>query len=406
MNVTQKRFILIDPQLDHFFSIPIDSKLNNYHAKYSYLLSYDIWASLKVDLSYAFTSSIQQHQIDSWRSRNSLNKSARFYSLKEFTASPGICFAVSAKKLVNLYRNNYPAFQNILQLSESSVIIVFINHFMTISPYFVDAFKQIKRLALVCEKTPLSYSRYLKTAEVDLLQSSTIVELPYLPRQSLAEARLEHQRIEKCAIVGTSHPLDPSHPHVQRTGARSFSEIREILRRLHSQSKLDYTIFNYHGSIHSYKALAVINNNPLLKIFSRIRFIRVLVFKAAALVDSYLNQSYYNSFSMEKILSSHTMALCGEEDVLELPVIGFFEALMSGCIPLGSLHQYYESLGLHPNIHYIPYNGTYENARSVVKRILNDKSKIKKMQQNISDYSSKHFSPLSNILILSRKFFS
>lgn len=404
--MAQKEIVLIDPQVDHFFSIPINSKLNNYFAKYSYLLSYDDWDSLGIQLSYAFTSSIRECQIEVWRSRNQVNKSARFYGLKEFKASPYICFAVSAKQLISLYRNDHSAFKTILNLSEISNIIVFLNHFMTISPYFVDAFKQIKKLGLVCERNPLSYSRYLKKAEVDLLESSTIVELPYLPRQSLADSRIEHPRIQKCAIIGTSHPLDPSHPHVQRTGARSFSEIRETLRELHSQSKLDYTIFSYHGSIHSYKAVAAINRNPLLKILSRIRIIRGLVFRTASLVDSYLNRSYYNSFSMEQVLSSYTIALCGEEDVLELPVIGFFEALMSGCIPLGSLHEYYESLGLKPNIHYIPFNGTYENARLMAKEIIDDKNKINDIQKNISCYSPKHFLSVIYVRKLSQNFFS
>ena len=42
-----------------------------------------------------------------------------------------------------------------------------------------------------------------------------------------------------------------------------------------------------------------------------------------------------------------------------------FEAMKAGCIPLGSLHEYYQSID-EKNIHYIPFNGSYEDAQEKI----------------------------------------
>ena len=70
---------------------------------------------------------------------------------------------------------------------------------------------------------------------------------------------------------------------------------------------------------------------------------------------------------------------------------------MAGCVPLGSLHNYYESLGLKKNIHYIGFDGTYEDAESKIKLLKNNPNKISSLISKSTEFIDKELSPKSLI---------
>lgn len=77
-------------------------------------------------------------------------------------------------------------------------------------------------------------------------------------------------------------------------------------------------------------------------------------------------QKGYFSFNIVDKYNEYMMAYVPEE-IVGLPAIGAFESMACGCAFIGLNHHMYTDLGLVPGTHYVEYDGTIENLKSVIR---------------------------------------
>lgn len=111
-------------------------------------------------------------------------------------------------------------------------------------------------------------------------------------------------------------------------------------------------------------------------------------------------QTKYYTFDMVEKYNEYMMCVCGEEKV-GLPGIGFVECMACGCAYIGLDHEMYTSLGLIPGIHYITYDGTYDDLINVIQYYQNNVDELEKIAIQGRKYILKNF----NRDVVMNKFF-
>lgn len=111
-------------------------------------------------------------------------------------------------------------------------------------------------------------------------------------------------------------------------------------------------------------------------------------------------QTKYYTFDMVEKYNEYMMCVCGEEEV-GLPGIGFVECMACGCAYIGLDHEMYRELGLIPGIHYITYDGTYEDLINVIQYYQNNVNELEEIAVQGKEYVLKNF----NRNVVMNKFF-
>lgn len=111
-------------------------------------------------------------------------------------------------------------------------------------------------------------------------------------------------------------------------------------------------------------------------------------------------QTKYYTFDMVEKYNEYMMCVCGEEEV-GLPGIGFVECMACGCAYIGLDHEMYRELGLIPGIHYITYDGTYEDLINVIQYYQNNVNELEEIAAQGKEYVLKNF----NRNVVMNKFF-
>ncbi|MDN5053003.1 glycosyltransferase [Aliarcobacter butzleri] len=96
------------------------------------------------------------------------------------------------------------------------------------------------------------------------------------------------------------------------------------------------------------------NNNFLIKLFKKY----------------FVNQKKYFAFDIVELYNQYKYVVVGEENI-GFPAIGAFEAMACGCILIGQ-KEYYNSLGMEENIHYISYDGNLNDLIEKIKYLKNN----------------------------------
>lgn len=67
--------------------------------------------------------------------------------------------------------------------------------------------------------------------------------------------------------------------------------------------------------------------------------------------------------------------------------------MMAGSIPLGSLNNYYQKLGMKKDIHYLSFDGTYEDAERKIKELKNNPEKVNYLIKESIEFIDNELSP-------------
>ena len=70
---------------------------------------------------------------------------------------------------------------------------------------------------------------------------------------------------------------------------------------------------------------------------------------------------------------------------------------MGGCVILGSLHNYYLSLGMQKYVHYIPFNGTYEDAENEIRKLKRNPKFVNQLIENSTKFIDNEITPENSI---------
>jgi hypothetical protein len=95
-----------------------------------------------------------------------------------------------------------------------------------------------------------------------------------------------------------------------------------------------------------------------------------------------VSQKKYFSINIVDLYNKYKFAIVGEE-MSGFPALGSLEAMACGCVLLGQ-PDFYNGLGLVPNIHYLPYDGDSFNIHTIIMTAnYND---LKKISDNAVDF--------------------
>ncbi len=391
------KLYIINPHYDDFLSVTL-SKGKNFNAKYGYLIKSENWQDYFSPKDIFFLNTKDQKiDLDAWINLNKINENIKLKKFRVNIFKENDIVIISSNMLMSLWGDFYA---QIKKISQDATLIITINHFMWKAPVLKKIFKEINTSYFICERSPLIYSRYLEKDEIDALKVHKIIEIPYVPNQIFRKCR-KKSKLEKCAIVGQCLPVWRNHIFYQRTGFEYFHKIRRNIKIKFLNNDINLKIFDYFGPENKFFFNAIIHKliykKTIRYILKILKIYNLLERKIKSIATKEMNNYYKNSKPFKDIFKEYSIILCGEEDVLKLPCLGFFEAMMAGCVPLGSLHNYYESLGMKRNIHYIGFDGTYEDAESKIKLLKENPSKISSLISKSTEFIDKELSPKSLI---------
>ncbi len=101
-------------------------------------------------------------------------------------------------------------------------------------------------------------------------------------------------------------------------------------------------------------------------------------------------QSKYMSFNMVDKFNEYAFFVCPEENV-GMPGIGFVEGMACGTTYIGLDTSYYKQLGLVPGIHYITYDGSFEDLLTKIKYCQRHYEEIRKIGKNGKDFVNANY---------------
>lgn len=101
-------------------------------------------------------------------------------------------------------------------------------------------------------------------------------------------------------------------------------------------------------------------------------------------------QAKYMSFDIVDKFNEYLCFACPEETV-GMPGIGFVEGMACGTAYIGLEADYYRKLGLIPGIHYISYNGSFDDLLLKIKYCQNNVDEARKIGVTGRDFVRKNF---------------
>lgn len=205
-------------------------------------------------------------------------------------------------------------------------------------------------------------------SEANLLQNSyfqhffpkapLVSVVPFAVSNRFVVKRPLAERDAKCAATGSFHNLNEEEPRayyrdfIDFFKTDTYHPVRKMLYRQRAELSdwLTSRISPYRELKNSSKSAGALLRNLL-----RLDVV----------------QSEYFSFDIVEFYNQHRFAIVGEE-LSGAPAVGFFEAMACGCVTLGQRGAYYTGLGLEPNLHYLPHDGTIEGIEKTIEQAIAD----------------------------------
>lgn len=103
-------------------------------------------------------------------------------------------------------------------------------------------------------------------------------------------------------------------------------------------------------------------------------------------------QKKYNKLNMCELFNKYKLHIVGEE-IVGLPGIGFAEGMMCGSVFVGIDHPMYRDIGMIPGVHYIGYDGGYDELVLAINSVLNDGVRLKLISRNSLNFAENNFKP-------------
>ena len=216
-----------------------------------------------------------------------------------------------------------------------------LNYILPLANAFVLEADVFKKENYICKcNLPLNYDFYLT---------------PYIVTNRFSCIKSYDARINKAVATGTIG-ICRNEDYINLYGTNLCHKMRKVIydNRTELESYMDTYISPYveTGKLKTAKE----NDRPIKKLCNS--FYNTVIAKAG-------KQKKYFSFDIVEKYNDYKMAVVPEE-VVGMPGIGAFEAMACGCAFIGIEHQMYSDLGMKPNVHYIVYDGTIDNLKSVI----------------------------------------
>lgn len=375
--------VFYNPQVDDFLAEPPHFSLLKRRAlkKYGYIFNGILSENKIIEIYVDFTLSafipekvfsrfplflkklIVKRELDKWLKDNNLTNRVKINFNYNNSFENKILFAMSYKSMENYNE------------SRIQIINKFKKSIFHLSHYHISTKTKTKNLSLLknvylCGDSDITSNDYFKFYfswyKKDFLiipfyvQDRFICKKDFLERKDLAIA------------TGSFHNLYEEKPFYKYKDYLDFYKqstyhpIRKILYE--NKNKVNEFI---DVKVSPYRENS--NNNFLIKLFKKY----------------FVNQKKYFAFDIVELYNQYKYVVVGEENI-GFPAIGAFEAMACGCILIGQ-KEYYNSLGMEENIHYICYNGSLEDLINKIEYLRINPLIAEEISENSINYIKNSF---------------
>ncbi|MCT7563740.1 glycosyltransferase [Aliarcobacter butzleri] len=375
--------VFYNPQVDDFLAEPPHFSLLKRRAlkKYGYIFNGILSENKIIEIYVDFTLSafipekvfsrfplflkklIVKRELDKWLKDNNLTNRVKINFNYNNSFENKILFAMSYKSMENYNE------------SRIQIINKFKKSIFHLSHYHISTKTKTKNLSLLknvylCGDSDITSNDYFKFYfswyKKDFLiipfyvQDRFICKKDFLERKDLAIATGSfHNLYEEKPVYKYKDYLDF---YKQST----YHPIRKILYE--NKNKVNEFI---DVKVSPYRENS--NNNFLIKLFKKY----------------FVNQKKYFAFDIVELYNQYKYVVVGEENI-GFPAIGAFEAMACGCILIGQ-KEYYNSLGMEENIHYICYNGSLEDLVNKIEYLRINPLIAEEISENSINYIKNSF---------------
>lgn len=183
----------------------------------------------------------------------------------------------------------------------------------------------------------------------DWYRGRPFLVLPFAISPRFQQAKPWEQRTAACLATGSFHDLREEKPawkyrdFMQATGSTTYHPVRKAIfdRAAELKPELDCYVSPFRGPQQ--------NKRWWRKLLER--------FDVA--------QKQYFSINIAQLYNDYRYAVVGEE-LAGFPALGAFEALASGAVLIGEPYAY-QGLGMQPQVHYIPHDGSIPGILEAVR---------------------------------------
>lgn len=360
--------VLYNPHVDDFIGTPPHFKLLRRRGlkKYGFLIDAEFLGNDTVTLFYDGTISafmpddifkrvpkvvrmlISRIEIIWWKKINRVNGSKFIITSDASQITNKIIIAFSYKSAVG----NWNARREVFLSSRFTI--------MHLSHYFIRTKEKSENLRslpniLLAGDSDIESNWYFK--KFFSWYQKKIVVLPFAVQSRFKNEYPVNNRQNKCVATGSFHQLQLEYPqeHFQdyrnATKLNCYHPVRENIynHRLNIKNIIDSYVVPYRNYG---------KKNGLIEKIKKI----------------FVSQKSYFKTDINLLYNQYKYSVVGEE-VVGFPGIGAFEAMACGCVLIGQ-ENCYRGLGLESGVHYIEYDGTIENLKSIVEKTADNKVEI------------------------------
>ena len=260
------------------------------------------------------------------------------------------------------------------ELEAFSHVYVNLNHYMVRTHEKSINAKKMNNITFLGESNFFQNSKFFQN--FFSWYKKDVLVVPYAAQSRFKDFNRFEDRLNKCVATGTFHDLttEPNTSFYQDFMS-FFSENtyqpmrREIFKNKDiNQSILESKISQFNEKINSK---------------SKLRFSSL-----------FYKQKTYFEFNIVDLYNSYKMVVVPEE-LHGMPGISFAEAMMCGCLYIGLDDAMYTGLGMKPGVHYLTYNGSYDDLIRVISMAIQKQDYSKKIAQEGHQFARQNFSDIS-----------
>ena len=239
---------------------------------------------------------------------------------------------------------------------------------------------KVKNSILVSECDLKKISPFFK--KIFSWYQKNVLVLPFSPQTRFISKKNILERQKKCVVTGTVHHIpNEEYPEYYDDIVNFYNTTSVHPIRKEIYNKKDIMGPNFKIKVSMYHEVKI------KKSTENTYFHQKLMNEIVNKLNN--KQKKYFSFDIVALYNDYLLALIPEE-IVDLPGIGFFEAMSSGCVCLGKNNGIYESIGLVDGIHYIGYDGTLNDLNKKVNYYLSQEreSELKKISEEAVKFVS------------------
>jgi hypothetical protein len=306
-------------------------------------------------------------EVNSWLYLNSISrKQVSISYVKIKSTEPSCVYTFSYRSLLDSASHSRRLF------SQFSIIFINLNHYMVRTREKSRNAEKLRGVVFLGESNFTSSSDYFQY-HFEWYKKDVMV-VPYSSQPRFKNKVNFDERKEKAIATGTFHNLcnEPDRDFyadfIEFYGENTYQPMR---REIYSRPDSNCDILDSKISIFS-QDVNKSRTNSFMKVF-------------------FYRQKSYFSFDIVSLYNEYQIAIIPEE-LHGMPGIGFCEAMMCGCLYIGIDHAMYRDIGMIPGVHYVTYNGTYNDLIRVIRYCLLNNNESDKIAKSGFYFSKNNFS--------------